>query len=356
MTNSLLFSINQRDDLFIDGIVELTNKSSTLENQLSVGYLKKQKFSDGEICVDFIDSVRGKKVFLLLSPLNSNDILRLAFSIDAAKRAGASEIIPILPYFPYSRQDKKDQVRGPIGAKVIAEIIEQRGATSVILFDLHADQIQGFFNIPVTHIESKNVFDNKLLEVVKTLGGPNEVVLCGPDAGSGKRIKRMRDQLNKHYNINLNYVIIDKTRKKANFIDEMVVIGNVENKHVIILDDIVDTAGTLCKASTVLLEAGAKSVKAVISHGVLSGSAMETIGESDLSEIIISDSVQLKKPIELCEKDFNELRCHSILIACKKLTTVSLLEQIALSISATMNKFSYESLVTKNITYTLETN
>jgi ribose-phosphate pyrophosphokinase len=326
MKQSLLFVLDGRQDL-ADDIIDSVNLISN-EAEISLGYLNRQKFSDGELCVDFTDSVRGKNVFLLSSPITSDDIMNLLLAIDAAKRAGAKEIIPILPYFPYARQDKKDQSRGPIGAKVMAEMIEQRGSTSVITYDLHADQIQGFFNIPVTHIEGKHVFDTYIMQKVKQNEG--EVVLCGPDAGSGKRVKRMRDQVNKRYGVNLNIVMIDKTRKQANIIDEMIIIGDVKGKHVIILDDMVDTAGTLCKAAEVLIENGAKTVNAGISHGILSGPAHDRISTSILEELVISDSLESK------DND-------KILIA-------SVTNQIGLAISASINNLSYEALKTKLIT------
>ena len=326
MKQSLLFVLDGRQDL-ADNIIDSVNLISN-EAEISLGYLNKQKFSDGELCVDFSDSVRGKNVFLLSSPITSDDIMNLLLAIDAAKRAGAKEIIPILPYFPYARQDKKDQSRGPIGAKVMAEMIEQRGSTSVITYDLHADQIQGFFNIPVTHIEGKHVFDTYIMQKVKKNEG--EVVLCGPDAGSGKRVKRMRDQVNKRYGVNLNIVMIDKTRKQANVIDEMIIIGDVKGKHVIILDDMVDTAGTLCKAAEVLIENGAKTVNAGISHGILSGPAHDRISTSILEELVISDSLESK------DND-------KILIA-------SVTKQIGLAISASINNLSYEVLKSKLIT------
>ena len=341
MTQSLLFTLDGKTDL-AEAIIQSTNLFSP-ENEIELGTLNKQKFSDGELCVDFTDSVRGKRVFLLSSPDTSDAILNLALAIDAAKRGAAKEIIPILPYFPYARQDKKDQSRGPIGAKVMAEIIEQRGSTSVITFDLHADQIQGFFNIPVTHIEGKHVFDSYINDSIKHYTG-GDIVLCGPDAGSGKRVKRMRDQINKRYSINLNIVMIDKTRKQANVIDEMIIIGDVKGKHVIILDDMVDTAGTLCKAADVLKEAGALTVRAVIAHGVLSGPAVERIGESKLAELVISDSLRMKSSDELCHKEFDEAKCHLIIKGCMKTTVVSVAQQIGLAVSASINNLSYEAL------------
>jgi len=340
MTQYLLFVLDGKTDL-AETIMQSTNLFSP-ENEITLGYLNKQKFSDGELCVDFTDSVRGKTVFLLSSPDTSDAIISLALAIDAAKRGAAREIIPILPYFPYARQDKKDQSRGPIGAKVMAEIIEQRGATSVITFDLHADQIQGFFNIPVTHIEGKHVFDSYIYDTTQNLEG--EIVLCGPDAGSGKRVKRMRDQVNKRYGVNLNIVMIDKTRKQANVIDEMIIIGDVNGKHVLILDDMVDTAGTLCKAAEVLKKAGALSVRAIIAHGVLSGPAVERVGEGELSELVISDSLTMKSANELCQKEFDETKCHHIIKGCKKTTVISVAEQIGLAVSASINNLSYEVL------------
>jgi len=340
MYESLLFSLDGRNDL-AKSIVEQTNMYSTgLNNITEIGVLRNQKFSDGELCVDFTDSVRGKQVFILSSPNTSDEIMKLLLAIDAAKRAAAKEIIPILPYFPYARQDKKDQSRGPIGAKMMAEMIEERGATSVITFDLHADQIQGFFNIPVTHIEGKNVFD----EFISSINTP-ETILCGPDAGSGKRVKRMKEQLYKHYGINLNYVIIDKTRKEANVIGEMVIIGDVSGKDVIILDDMVDTAGTLCKAAEVIMKAGAKSVRAIISHGVLSGLAYENIGESVLNELVISDSLGKPDYMKLCSNDFSESKCISIRKGFDKIHVISMAKQIGFAVAAITNNLSYEALM-----------
>ena len=219
--------------------------------------------------------------------------------IDAAKRAAAKEIIPIVPYFPYARQDKKDQTRGPIGAKVVAEMIENRGATSIITFDLHADQIQGFFNIPVTHMEGKFLFDTKINQLYFESGG--NLVLCSPDAGGTKRVKGVRDRLRDKYDMDIPMVMIDKTRTKANEVDEMVLIGDVRGKDIVIVDDMADTCGTLIKASQNLLEKGAKSVRSIVTHGVLSGPALDRLYEAiadpkspnTLNEFICSDTLPL---------------------------------------------------------------
>jgi len=337
MLDSVLISLDNRKDLANNIVKFVKKKKSALEVKLDS--LNFQKFSDGELCVDYINSVRGKRLYLLTTPNTSDEIIKLNLAIDAAKRAGAGEIIVILPYFPYARQDKKDQKRGPIGAKVIAEMIEQRGATGIITFDLHAEQIQGFFNIPLTHLEGKNVFDEYIAKIYT-----EDTILCGPDAGSGKRVKRMKDQLLKDHNISINYVMLDKTRTKANVVDEMVIIGDVVGKDVIILDDMVDTAGTLCKAGEVIMNAGAKSVRAIISHGVLSGSAFEKIGESVLSEIVISDSFVMPDYMSLCMKDFSESRCINIKKGCEKIKQVSLAKLISLAINAINTHSSYEHL------------
>jgi ribose-phosphate pyrophosphokinase len=310
----------------ISFVNDYTPSTSLQENRIELGSLRNQKFSDGELCVDFIDSVRGKRIYILSSPNTSDEIIKLNLAIDAAKRGAAKEIIAVIPYFPYTRQDKKDQSRGPIGAKVVAEMIEHRGATSVITYDLHADQIQGFFNIPVTHIEGKNVFDDYIYLLLND--SSNDIILCGPDAGSGKRVKRMKDQIYNRYGVNINYIMLDKTRKEANVVDEMVIIGDVTNKDVIILDDIVDTAGTLCKAAEVLINSGAKSVRAIISHGVLSGPAYNRIDASMLTELIISDSL--------------ESMVH------EKIIVASVAKQIGIAIAASNTGLSYEGLRTSN--------
>jgi ribose-phosphate pyrophosphokinase len=322
MLESVLIAIDGRQDLaqaIINSIKQIK------KDPIVIDTVNSQKFSDGELCVDFTNSIRGKRVYLLTSPNNSDEIIKLNLAIDAAKRAAAKEIIPILPYFPYARQDKKDQPRGPIGAKVMVEMIENRGATGVITFDLHADQIQGFFNIPVTHLEGKNVFDEYIASIYN-----ENTILCGPDAGSGKRVKRMKDQLSKYHDISIYYVMLDKSRKQANVIDEMIIIGDVTGKDVIILDDMVDTAGTLCKAAEVLIENGANSVRAIISHGVLSGPALGRIKESVLTELIISDS--LDKGSGAIDDDMTKIKSISVAI------------QIAYAVIAINSQSSYEGL------------
>jgi ribose-phosphate pyrophosphokinase len=323
MLNSVLISLDGKEKL-LNNIISLLHEKPETKN-VKLDTVNSQKFSDGELCVDFDSSIRGKRVYLLSSPNNSDEIIKLNLAIDAAKRAAAKEIIPILPYFPYARQDKKDQSRGPIGAKVMAEMIQQRGATGIITFDLHADQIQGFFDIPVTHLEGKNVFDTYIASIFT-----ENMILAGPDAGSGKRVKRMKDQLAKFHNVSINYVMLDKTRSQANVVDEMVIIGDVVGKDVVIIDDMVDTAGTLCKAAEVIIEAGANSVIAVISHGVLSGPALARIEKSKLSQLVISDS------LDRSEDDMG--------FGIPKIKIISLAKQISLAVSAINCDTSYEWL------------
>jgi len=291
MSNPILFSISDNRENFVDKLKTVCDSFSvnTVLYKTHFGSVNMQKFSDGELCVDFSESVRGKKIYILSSFNNSDEIVKLMLAIDAAKRANAVEIIPILPYYIYARGDKKDQSRGPIGAKVMAKMIESAGATSVILFDLHADQIQGFFDIPVMHIDGKNVFDNYIVSVCN-----GNTILCSPDAGSGKRVQRYKKHLAKHFGVNLSYVMAEKIRSGPNEVEEIIIIGDVTGKDVIIIDDLIDTAGTLCTAAKSLLDKGAKSVRAVISHPILSGPAYERISNSSLTELVVSDSLESK--------------------------------------------------------------
>lgn len=331
---------NPKERLFgkiIDSVDAMTGHDASLK--VKRVEIKKEKFSDGELCVSYLESIRGKRVYILSSPRNSDDIMYLNLAIDAAKRSTAKEIIPIIPYFPYQRSDKKDQTRGPIGAKMVAEMIENRGATGIITFDLHADQIQGFFNIPITHLEGKNIFDTYIKSVYT-----KDTILCGPDAGSGKRVQRMKNQLRDFHDIDLSYVMLEKTRSVANKVDEIFLIGDVKGKDVIILDDIIDTAGTLSKATDCLLEAGAKSVKAVITHGVLSGDAYKNIGNSKLTQLIISDSLE---PSRVGKSSDVPEEYIGMIQGSLRIKTVSVFEQIGYSIIAINSHSSYEGLKNK---------
>lgn len=340
LTTSVIFAVDGRTDL----IDEIVKQFSLIDNppNIAIGEINTEKFSDGEVCADFKTSVRGKRVYLVSSPNSAEKILQLNFAIDAAKRAGASEIIPILPYFPYARQDKKDQPRGPIAAKVMAEMLEHRGSTSIITFDLHAEQIQGFFNIPVMHMEGKYLLDRYIFEYYRDYVGDN-IVLCAPDAGAGKRVKGYRDQLKKRWDIDLPIVMIDKSRKKANEIDTMVIIGEVRAKDVIIIDDMCDTAGTLVKAAEELKSAGAKSVRAIVTHGVLSGPALERLYNAKedgvIDDFVCSDSLPLgDRGLIIGQGEYPKAKDF--------ITVISTAKQISKAILATEQHISVEQLKT----------
>jgi len=283
--DSSIFDINGDSQTIL--LNRILNRIKEKNNNIDVGETEIQVFSDNETCVNFNSSMRGKRVYLLTTPNSPLKFIQLTLAIDAAKRASAAEIIPIIPYFPYARQDKRDQHRGPIGARVIAEIIQNCGATSIITFDLHSDQMEGFFNIPVIHMRGKNVFYKT---IVKNYNG--NTILCSPDAGGVKRVKKMRDIIMEHHpDINLPYVTIDKTREGANHVSQMSIIGDVKGKHVLMIDDMCDTGGTLVKATDLLLENGALSVSALVTHAILSGKGINTIGNSRLTNFIYSDSI-----------------------------------------------------------------
>jgi ribose-phosphate pyrophosphokinase len=333
---SILFSISGRDD-FANQILRVANYYSEYPSKAILGECNVQKFSDGELCVDFNTSVRGKIVYILSDFNNSDEVIKLMLAIDAAKRAEAAKIIPVLPYFIYARGDKKDQARGPIAAKIMAEMIEQRGATSVIITELHADQIQGFFNIPVTHIQGKNIFDTYISRIAD-----ENTILCAPDAGSGKRVERMIKQLKKYHGIDLTYVLMHKIRSGPNEIEKMIIIGDVKDKNVIILDDLVDTGGTLCRAAEELKNNGAKTVRAVITHGVLSGKAYENIANSVFEDLCVSDSLPPHTRESYPRQDMKGLDDFSR--AMCKINVISVTEQIGYAIAAMNGSLSYDFL------------
>lgn len=244
-----------------------------------------QKFSDGEIHPVIQESVRGAYVFFIQStPSPPANIMELLLMIDAAKRASAGYITAVIPYFGYARQDRKDQPRVPISAKLIANLLEAAGANRVMTMDFHADQIQGFFDIPVDHLRSEAVFMPYLEKFDLT-----NTIFAAPDVGGVKRARKYA----KVFNTPL--VICDKQRVKANEIASMTVIGEVKGKDVIVVDDLADTAGTLCRAADALVEKGATNVIAICTHPVLSGNAYENIENSQLSRLIVTDTIPLKK-------------------------------------------------------------
>ncbi len=247
--------------------------------------VKLNKFSDGEMQPVIMDSVRGAYVFFIQSTFSPADnLLELLLLIDSAKRASAGYITAVIPYFGYARQDRKDKPRVPISAKLIAKMIEAAGADRVVTMDLHAEQIQGFFDIPVDHLKSNAIFVPYLSKQ-----DLSNTIFASPDVGGVKRARSFA----KHFNKNL--VICDKEREVANEVKAISVIGDVKGKDVILIDDIIDTAGTLCKAAKALMDDGAKSVRAICAHPVLSGPAYERINNSVLTELLVTDTIPLRE-------------------------------------------------------------
>lgn len=252
---------------------------------IELGKMKKDVFADGEFEVAFEESIRGSEVYLVQSTFpNSDNLMELLLMIDAAKRASAGSIISVLPYFGWARQDRKDKPRVSIAAKLVADLLQAAGITRMITMDLHADQIQGFFNVPVDHLYASSIF----IPYINSLKLEN-MVIASPDVGGAKRANSYA----KYFDVPL--VLCHKTRAKANVIATMTVIGDVKDKNVILVDDIVDTAGTISKSANLLLENGAKSVRALCSHPVMSDPATERIIESGLNEIIFTDSIPYTK-------------------------------------------------------------
>ena len=255
----------------------------------AMGKVNIQKFSDGEIQPVFLESIRGDYVFLIQSTFAPTDnLMELLLMIDAAKRASAYKIIAVVPYFGYARQDRKDRPRVAVGSKLVATLLEAAGANRVITMDLHAPQIQAFFDIPVDHLDSSAIF----IPYIERLNLEN-LTFAAPDVGSTNRVREIASYFN------ADMVICDKHRKRANEISSMVVIGDVQGRNVVLIDDICDTGGTLAKAARLLIEHGALSVRALCTHPVLSGKAYENISNSMLEELVVCDTIPLRKP---CDK------------------------------------------------------
>ena len=249
-----------------------------------LGDLVVSRFSDGEIQPYFNESVRGCDIFLIQSTCQPNDnLIELLMMIDAARRASAHYITAVIPYFGLARQDRKDKPRVSIGSKLVANLLTAAGADRVMTMDLHASQIQGFFDIPVDHLDASVIF----VPYIKSLGLQN-LTIASPDMGGSYRARTFA----KFFNAEV--VICDKRRKRANEIESMSIIGDVTGQDIVLMDDIVDTAGTLSKAASLIMENGARSVRAVCTHAVLSGNAYETVENSALEELIVTDSIPLK--------------------------------------------------------------
>lgn len=252
------------------------------------GDLAISRFSDGEFQPNFQESVRGCDIFIVQSTYpNTDNLMELLMAIDAAKRASANYITAVIPYYGFARQDRKDKPRVSIASKLVADLLGTAGANRVMTMELHAPQIQGYFNVPVDHLESSIIF----VPYIRTLNQDN-LVIAAPDVGASNRIREVAKVLN------LPMVICDKERKRANEIANMTVIGDVDGKDVVLIDDIIDTGGTLCKAAQMLTEKGAKTVRAMCCHPVLSGKAYENIENSVLTELVVTDTIPLKQHTE----------------------------------------------------------
>jgi len=251
----------------------------------ALGKIDFREFSDGEFRPAFNETVRGRRVFLIGSTYAPSDnLMELLLLCDAAKRASAKHITAVIPYFGWARQDRKDKPRVPITAKLIAKLLETAGATRIMTMDLHADQIQGFFEKPVDHLYASTI----LLPYVESLALDN-VIIASPDMGGSKRAYAYSRHLNSEV------VICYKQRNAANQIEEMELIGDVNGKNVVLVDDMVDSGGTLARAANLMMQRGALSVRAIATHAVLSGNAFETIANSKLEELVVTDTIPLKK-------------------------------------------------------------
>ncbi|WP_422089903.1 ribose-phosphate pyrophosphokinase [Tenacibaculum ovolyticum] len=266
--------------------IELAEKIAK-EYGVELGNVKTTHFSDGEFQPAFEESIRGRRIFLVGSTFPSADnLMEMLLMCDAAKRASARHITAVMPYFGWARQDRKDKPRVAIGAKLVAKLLEAAGATRIMTMDLHADQIQGFFEKPVDHLFASTVF----LPYVKSLKLDN-LTIASPDMGGSKRAYAYSKYLES------DVVICYKQREKANIISHMELIGDVEGKNVILVDDMIDTGGTLTKAADLMIERGALSVRAICTHPILSGDAYERIQNSQLTQLIVSDTIPLKKSV-----------------------------------------------------------
>ena len=281
---------------------------------VELGKMNIQHFADGEFEVSFEESIRGCEVFLVQSTFpNTDNLMELLLMIDAAKRASAKSIIAVVPYFGWARQDRKDKPRVSIAAKLVADLLSTAGIDRLITMDLHADQIQGFFDVPVDHLYASSCF----IPYIQSLKLEN-LVIATPDVGGAKRANSYVKYLN------APLVLCHKQRAKANVVENMTIIGDVKDKDVVLVDDMVDTAGTITKAANLMIENGAKSVRALASHAIMSDPASKRVDESALVEMIFTDSIPFTKE-------------------CKKATIISISELFAETINRVHNNESISS-------------
>ena len=298
-----IFSGTSNPDL-ADSICEILNKK-TLDNSFTRGRLKIDKFSDGEILPLFEESVRGEDILFVQSTNSPGSIMETLLVIDAAKRADCKSFTLISPFQGYSRQDKTDHLRSSIGSKMLADILETVGMSRMITIDLHASSIQGFYNVPIIHLNGNKIF----IEHIRK-NQIEDLTIIAPDQGAVKRAsdfcKAFPDS---------TFAMINKKRIKPNEIHSMELVGDVEGRNVVIVDDMADTLGTLKKASELIMEKGAKSVRAIATHGILSGAAMENLYSSQLTELMVSDSIPstLQKEKDQVGDKLKVISCDNII-------------------------------------------
>ena len=272
--------------IFSGGASEYLAKKIAENYGIPLGKVVLSKFCDGEFQPSFEETIRGHDVFIVQSTFPpSENIMELLLLIDAAKRASANQVIALIPYFGFARQDRKDKPRVPIGAKLIANLLMAAGVSRIITMDLHADQIQGFFDVPVDHLYASSIF----VPYIQNLDLPN-LVMASPDTGGTRRAAAYAKFLN------CDLVICYKQRSKANQVDRMTLIGDVKGKDVVLVDDIIDTAGSITKAAKMIMENGANSVRAAVTHPVFSAKAHELIADSMFDEVIVTDTIPLAQP------------------------------------------------------------
>ncbi len=301
--NSYIFTIDDRHDFLseiADAYLMNSIKKDRAAKTLNIGNLIIDAFSDGEFSPNFQHSIRGTRVYLVGSTDTPQNIVKMFLTIDAARRASAREVIAVIPSYGYARQDRKDGKRGTVGAKTMANLLVASGANRIISVDLHADQIEGFFDIPFDHIAGQRIFEQWIVNNFES-NNFSDVVLVSPDAGGTKRVDKYWRRLGEKYNVTNAY--ISKFRSKPNSIDRMELNGTVDGKDAVIIDDMIDTAGTLCKAAELLKEKGARRIYAIATHGILSGKAIENLNGSVIENIIVSNTIKdVSKKSELCTK------------------------------------------------------
>lgn len=280
-----LFACRASKDFACKVVDELNQIGKQTGEKYHLGASEVTMFSDGEFVPSFTDSVRGATVFILQSTFPpTENLMELLLTIDAAKRASADKVIAVMPYFGWARQDRKDKPRVSIGAKLVANLLTAAGVDRIMTCDLHADQIQGFFDLPVDHIYASKVF----IPYLRSLNIEN-LAIAAPDMGGAKRANAYAKELA------CPVIICHKSRERANVVASITAIGDVEGKNIVIVDDLIDTAGTLVKAAEVLMEKGAASVRACATHAVLSGPAYDRINNSCLKEVFVTDTIPLKE-------------------------------------------------------------